>query len=75
MKKWLLATSEYRNEIQDLNAIVVDDEKFNAMMMNVWTQVLTKIGQFWVLKTVFLVTMSYFLVEQIYIRKLDGHRV
>ena len=30
MKKWLLATSEYRNEIQeDLNAIVGYDEKFN----------------------------------------------
>ena len=30
MKKWLLATSEYGNEIQeDLNAIVGYDEKFN----------------------------------------------
>ena len=30
MKKWLLATSEYGNEIQeDLNAIVAYDEKFN----------------------------------------------
>ena len=30
LKKWLLATSEYRNEIQeDLNAIVGYDEKFN----------------------------------------------
>ena len=30
LKKWLLATSEYGNEIQeDLNAIVGYDEKFN----------------------------------------------
>ena len=30
LKKWLLATSNYGNEIQqDLNAIVGHDEKFN----------------------------------------------
>ena len=29
LKKWLLATSDYGQEIQDLNAIVGHDEKFN----------------------------------------------
>ena len=29
LKKWLLAMGEYGNEIQDLNVIVVYDEKFN----------------------------------------------
>ena len=36
MKKWLLATSKYGNEIQeDLNVIVGYDEKFNnAIVMH-----------------------------------------
>ena len=34
MKKWLLATSEYGNEIQeDLNAAVGYDEKFNNVIV------------------------------------------
>ena len=47
LKKWLLATSEYENEIQEyLNAIVGYDEIGNLIILLLGTPLILKIRQF-----------------------------